>query len=61
MEEHNQPNNKEQANANKTLPENVLLEKENIGQEFSKTVLSEQQKNINEAFLKDNLIHMLVR
>lgn len=27
MEEHNQPNNKEQANANRTLPENVLLEK----------------------------------
>lgn len=24
MEEHNQPNNEEQANANKTLPENVL-------------------------------------
>ena len=28
MEEHNQPNNKEQANANETLPENVLLEKQ---------------------------------
>lgn len=25
MAEHNQPNNEEQANANKTLPENVLL------------------------------------
>ena len=29
MEEHNQHNNEEQANADKTLPENVSLEQQN--------------------------------
>ena len=50
MEEQNQHNSEEQQNTDKSLPESVLLEKENTGQEFPKTFLSEQQKNINEAF-----------